>query len=323
MTGRAPAGRMRGLTLVELLIAAAIGSIVLGAVVQALVSSSRHFARADALAQMQAQADVALRFLRDDLRMAGHWGALRDVTAISGRAMPGQPNPLGLALPRRCAPAFTTDLARAVAPSASAAAWGCSAAAVSDSHALVVRFASAAAPGPQRNRLQLTGDTGSAALTTSAGTYSATTPGAAVRDLAVRGYYVAAASTTFPDQPVLRRLTLNALTTGPRYIDEEVTQGVEAMRVAAHVDLDGDGAADATLAAGDPALSRADANGLPGVDIVAVDVALVVRSESARWSDAGAHTFDLLGDTVTYPADGFMRMAVSQTVRVRNAGTPP
>ena len=283
----------RGLTLVELLVAATIGSVVLGAVVQALVVSSRHYARADALAQMQEQADVALRFLRDDIRMAGHWGALRSADAIAGRALPGDANPDGIALPSRCDPAFTTALAQPITLTRIVSDWGCRVGAVHGSDALAVRYASAAPQTAQRNRLQIVGDTLAATLSTTAAAAATPPPGHAIRDLAVRGYYVAPRSTVFPDQPVLRRLTLNALTRGPLFIDEEIVQGIEALRVAVHVDGDGDGAADTTLRAGD-----------------------------ARWPDEGAATLEVMGDAVTFPADGHMRIATTQTVRVRNAGWP-
>ncbi|MEO0616909.1 MAG: PilW family protein [Pseudomonadota bacterium] len=310
--------RQQGLTLVELLVAAVMGSVVLGAVAQLLVVSSRHYARTETLAQMQEQADVAIRFLRDDLRMAGHWGALRDAAAIGGSARSDDPNPSGLALPARCAPRFTTDLVIAVALHTTPDAWGCRIAARDDSHALSLRYASAEAFAPQTNRLQIVGDTETAQLTTRAQTPDAPTPGAGIRDLAVRGYYVAPASTLFPDQPVLRRMTLNALTSGPRYIDEEITPGVEAFRVAAHVDFDGDGAADTLIPANHPALARRDATGAADHPPLAVTVAVVVRSETARWRGAGAHTFEVPGASLHFPDDGFLRIAAITTVRVRN-----
>ena len=315
--------RQRGLTLVELLVAALMGSIVLGAVVQLLVVSSRHYARTKTLAHMQEQADVALRFLRDDLRMAGHWGALRDPAAISGRARVDDANPSGLTLPTRCAARFTTDLMRAVEVHATPDAWGCRVTAQPESHALALRYASAEAFAPQVNRLQLEGDTESAQLTLRAQTPNASAPGASVRDLTVRSYYVAPSSSVFPDQPVLRRMTLNALTSGPRYIDEEITPGVEVFRVAAHIDLDDDGAAETLVPAGHPALARLDASGAASHPPMALTIAVVVRSESARWRGTGAHTFELADETVNIPDDGYLRLSATTTVRVRNAPVQP
>ncbi|MEM6807931.1 MAG: PilW family protein [Pseudomonadota bacterium] len=315
---RAPLGQ-RGLTLVELLVAALMGSIVLGAVVQLLVVSSRHYARTETLAQMQEQADVAIRFLRDDARMAGHWGALRDAAVIEGGARADDPNPAGLALPARCAPRFTTDLLRAVEVRTTTDAWGCRVTARTDSHALALRYASAEAFAPQANRLQLVGDTEAARLTLRAQTPDASIPGAGIRDLAVRGYYVAPSSTVFPDQPVLRRMTLNALTSGPRYIDEEITPGVEVFRIAAHIDLDGDRVADTIVPAGHPALGRPDAMGAATHPPIALTLAVVVRSETARWRGVGAHTFEASDETLHFPDDGYLRVMSIATVRMRNA----
>ncbi|MEM9057204.1 MAG: PilW family protein [Pseudomonadota bacterium] len=311
--------RQFGLTLVELLVAALMGSIVLGAVAQLLVVSSRHYARTETLAHMQEQADVALRFLRDDLRMAGHWGALRDAAAIEGGARVDDANPSGLALPARCTPRFTTDLVRAVEVHTTPDTWGCRVRARADSHTVALRYASAEVFAPQANRLQLVGDTEAARLTLRARAPDASLPGASIRDLAVRGYYVAPRSSVFPDQPVLRRMTLNALTSGPRFIDEEITPGVEVLRIAAHVDLDGDGAADTVVPAGHPALGRLDATGAAVHPPIALTLAVVVRSETARWRRAGAHSFEVPDDTLHFPEDGYLRVASIETVRVRNA----
>ncbi|MEN0043587.1 MAG: PilW family protein [Pseudomonadota bacterium] len=310
--------QQRGLTLVELLVAALMGSIVMGAVVQLLVVSSRHYARTETLAHMHEQAEVAIRFLRDDLRMAGHWGALRDATAIVGRARVDDVNPSGLTLPARCGPRFTTDLVRAVEVHTTPDTWGCRVTARPDSHALVLRFASAESFAPQANRLQITGDTEVARLTLRAQAPDASIPGASIRDLAVRGYYVAPRSSVFPDQPVLRRMTLNALTSGPRYIDEEITPGVEVLRLAAHIDFDNDGVADAVVPAGHAALGRLDTTGAAAHPPIALTIAVVVRSETARWRRAGAHTFELPNGTLHIPDDGYLRVASIATVRVRN-----
>lgn len=309
---------MQGFTLVELLVATLLGAAVIGSVAQALVHSSRSFARAEALAELQQHAHVALRYLAADIRLAGHWGALRRAADIEGRATPAGANPLGLPLPARCDSAFTTRLTVPIELGLSVDAWGCALNGRPDSDALAVRFVGAAPESPQRGRLQLAGDTRSARLVAD-GSAAPTGPGASVRDLQVRGYYVAPSSTLFPGQPVLRRLTLAARTSGPLYVDEEIAPGVEYFRAAAHIDTDGDGLADERTAAGDTRLQALSAEFRPVVRTIAVDIAVVVRSDAPSWPGTGEFRAELPGGDVRLPDDGYLRLAARRTVLLRNA----
>lgn len=63
-----------GLTLVELMVSIAIGMTVLSGVVQVLVVSKSNFVTERELAALQENARFALRFLTDEIRMAGYTG---------------------------------------------------------------------------------------------------------------------------------------------------------------------------------------------------------------------------------------------------------
>lgn len=74
--------RERGLSLVELMIASALGLVMLGAMGQALVNGSRSYREDEARARLDAEARFALAQLTADLEMAGWWGGLRGPQAV-------------------------------------------------------------------------------------------------------------------------------------------------------------------------------------------------------------------------------------------------
>lgn len=78
-----PALRIRGFTLVELMVAITIGLIILAAVTSLFVSTKRSYSEQDRQAKMQENARFALNFLSYDLRLAGYYGCLDDVDAQS------------------------------------------------------------------------------------------------------------------------------------------------------------------------------------------------------------------------------------------------
>lgn len=299
-----------------------IGLIMLAALVQALVFTSRHYQRAETLAQMQEQADVAVRFLREDLQLAGHWAMSAEAARISGRATTTDDNPDALRLPVQCADAITTRLTFSVEAMANTTGWGCAATNVALADGLIVRYARPVSMAPQPGRLQLLSAPIQSRLIED-GVIPATWPAPfALHDLQVMAYYVAPSSSVFPDQPVLKRVTLNATTHGPRYIDEEIIAGVEAMQVSIDVDSNNDQIADNTLQAGDPALAMVDAENRPLLTPLAVSVSLVLRSETAGWPEVAPQRFRLGDLDWLSPADGHLRLSTTISVRLRNAVMP-
>ncbi len=82
--------RQLGLSLVELLVALAIGMTVMSGVVQVLVVSKSNFIAERELASLQENARFALRFLSDEIRMAGFNGCsstpLNYANSVNGSA---------------------------------------------------------------------------------------------------------------------------------------------------------------------------------------------------------------------------------------------
>lgn len=75
--------RQRGLSLIELMIAILIGSILILAVVQVFSASRTAYQLSQGIARNQENARFALDFLARDLRMAGHMGCVNDQSLLS------------------------------------------------------------------------------------------------------------------------------------------------------------------------------------------------------------------------------------------------
>ncbi|KAF1016366.1 MAG: hypothetical protein GAK31_01864 [Stenotrophomonas maltophilia] len=73
-----PSYRIRGLSLIELMIAMVIGLVLMLAVVQIFIASRAASQLSEGAARTQENARFALDFLQRDLRMAGHFGCVND-----------------------------------------------------------------------------------------------------------------------------------------------------------------------------------------------------------------------------------------------------
>lgn len=80
-------GRMRGLSLIELMVALVLGLLLTAAVLQVYLATKRTFVTQDQLGQQQEGGRYALDHIARDLRMAGLFGC-------ASRRMPGQPLPI-------------------------------------------------------------------------------------------------------------------------------------------------------------------------------------------------------------------------------------
>lgn len=74
---------MRGMSLVELMVAMTIGLIILAAVSSLFVSSKQTYTTQDNLARLQENGRFAMQFVIKDLRLGGYVGCLDDVDATS------------------------------------------------------------------------------------------------------------------------------------------------------------------------------------------------------------------------------------------------
>jgi type IV pilus assembly protein PilW len=75
--------RIRGFSLVELMVALTIGLIILSAVSMLFVNSKKTYTTQDSLARLQENARFAMQFLTKDLRLAGYYGCISDIAPDS------------------------------------------------------------------------------------------------------------------------------------------------------------------------------------------------------------------------------------------------
>ena len=75
--------RIRGFSLVELMVALTIGLIILSSVSMLFVSSKKTYTTQDRLARLQENARFAMHFIIKDLRVAGYYGCIDDINADS------------------------------------------------------------------------------------------------------------------------------------------------------------------------------------------------------------------------------------------------
>jgi type IV pilus assembly protein PilW len=71
---RIPAGKARGLSLVELMVAIALGLVLAAGAISIFVSNKRNYEVTEDLSRLQENARFAIEAMLDDLRMAGHVG---------------------------------------------------------------------------------------------------------------------------------------------------------------------------------------------------------------------------------------------------------
>lgn len=308
-------GTQRGVTLIELLITMSIGIIIIGTIAQALALTSASYLKAESLVAMQEQADVAIGFLTEDIRHAGHWGLSGSARKIGGRSSVGDENPLSLQLPQRCSASFVLDLAHGVEPRPDTDSWQCNLSSATGSDAIAIRHASPDHVVSQPNRLQVLSGPQPVITDDGRDPTAANTPSERM-NLNVRGYYIAAQSSLFPDQPVLRRLTLTALSTRPHFIDEEIAAGIERMRLAVDVDTNDDGFADETMAANDARIAQRDSDNVPVNTVLGVHVWLVVRSAESLWPQTNAQQLNVGSQQWTAPNDGRLRFVSQQYIAI-------
>ncbi|HSC06562.1 MAG TPA: PilW family protein [Steroidobacteraceae bacterium] len=321
----------RGLSLIELMVALVIGSILMIGAVSVYVQSRKTFAVNEAVARLQENARYALSMIEPDLRLANHWGLTSDPLMITG-TVGNVPMAVGGAA-AACGANFPIDLRRAVdgANDINEGSWplacGANNGVRDTSDLIVIRRAGTESVPADAQKLQVfTTRAGGASRVFQSDSEPAPIvntppfgPNAEVHDLIVRAYYIADDAQTQPGLPTLRRKDLVA---GPSFQDEEIMPGIENMQVQFGIDLggpdtDGNGFPDFYTGVparyvnpGDPLLNTAL--------VVTARIWLLVRAADLEvgFADTNAYSF---GNVQNYiPNDGFRRLLVSRTIQVRN-----
>jgi type IV pilus assembly protein PilW len=318
--------KQTGLTLIELMVALAIGSFLVIGAVQIYTQSRQAFVVNESIARVQETAQFAMDTIEADLRMASNWGRNSRGLAVEGRSVIGNVNPNGLPLPAgNCALDWALNLALPIDGNNNAYALACAATGGSqaNSDVVTVRRASVAAVPLEAGRLQIQTTRIQGQLFAD----GAVPPGfvasdSATHNLVVTSYYVSPTSTLINGVPTLRRHRLiGGGAAGPRIVDEEVAPGVENLQIQLGVDVDEDNTVDRYVNPGDPIYDPNAVGFVPGARIMTARIWMVVRGIDIEPGVRDARDYAPGDVDLGVPNDSFRRMQVSKTILLRNART--
>ncbi len=323
-----------GLTMVELLVALAIGSFLMIGAVQIYNQSRQAFVINESIARVQETAQFALDTIERDMRMASNWGRSSRALSIEGRSTVADWNPNSLPEPAVCGDGWALDLAMAVNGENNAYTLPClphpSGAAQANSDIITVRRATVAPVPVDDTRLQIQttrvqGEIFSAAAPPAAFSTAINPdtgqPASTTHNLLVNAYYVNDNSSLIPGVPTLRRKRLTSVGGAPTIVDEEIAPGVENIQIQLGIDVDADNTVDRYVNPGEGVYDPHDPLFIPGARVITARIWLLVRGVSIENGIVDPTNYTP-GDRVlgTYN-DNFRRMLVSKTILLRNART--
>ena len=325
--------RSLGVTLIELMVALAIGGFLMIGAVSVFLQARQTFRLTDSIARLQETGRFALDALEPEIRMAHYWGLTTQTVAIEGRAGPADANGLG---PDNCGTNWTIDFDKAVEGSNNAYTWACAAGPVGGNGAsdtsdtLVVRRVSENEPAALVDDTLYLQTRRSSTSRLFTGTsppaeflpISAAAP-SETRTVLVTGYYVGKSSALGANMPSLRRKVFTGDTSG-NVADEEVLPGVEDMQIQFGVDTDpfggpNRGSIDRYVNPGDPILTPGNVAFIPDAEILAVRIWLRIRAENPETGYHDTRTYAYADQNVAAPNDAYRRVLLSKTIYLRNA----
>ncbi|MDJ0905305.1 MAG: PilW family protein [Woeseiaceae bacterium] len=316
--------RQTGLTLVELLVALAIGSFLIIGSVQIYNQSRQAFVVNESIARVQETAQFAMDTIEADLRMASNWGRTSRPLSIEGRSVLGDPNPNGLPEPNGCGDGWALDIAMTVDGENNDYNLACAAqpAAQGNSDHFTIRRATVDPVALENGRLQVqTTRIQGAVFADGAVPPPFSAADSSTHNLIVNTYYVADDSPLIPGTPTLRRKTLTTAGGAPIIVDQEIAPGVENLQIQFGVDTNEDNTVDRYVNPGDDVYNPIAAGYVPGARIMTARIWLVVRGLAPEVGIVDNRDYEPGDvDLGTYN-DGFRRMQVSKTILLRNART--
>ena len=331
--------QQHGMTLIELMVALAIGAFLMLGAVTVFMQSRTSFRVNEALSRLQENARFALDSMEPDIRMAHFWGLTARTYLIQGRRAPAEAPGVG---PHDCGNNWKINLNESLEGSNTYAnAIGCApttGTAVANSDVLVVRRAGEDAIAPaalMQNTLYIQSTRSQLGQIFRAASNGATAVPAGFNSttseshrLMATGYFVSSSSSV-NGLPSLRRKFIQADGT---IGEEEVLVGVEDMQIQFGIDTDvpgtpvapnpNRGSIDRYVNPDDPIIDPTNAGFNPNAEILAVRVWLRLRSDRVE---------NGLNDTTNYQyadrnagvfTDSVRRLLVSKTIYVRNARPP-
>ncbi len=342
----------RGLSLVELLVALAIGGFLIIGAVTVQSQTRKTFEVNEQHARLQETARFVLSVIEPDVQLAGLMGFSNNPNAvrmkvgstvqyasdmrITKAAVPNMPVELD-----SCGKNYVVDVTAAIKTEEGTWTMGCDA--IGGGHAtgsdvLTVRRSSVEKVAPEKGRIQLYSNrlTGVDAALFMDGT----APGpivdeiSEVRNLIMHTYYIAKDSEGRPGLPSLRLKQITAKAGSGDWADQEIARGVEDIQIEVGVDpgadnnsdnipddLENDGMAD--FVNGDVAryVKPNDAIMTSG-QVVAVRIWVRVRAEEREIGFEDNRTYKY-GSIDKAFNDGYRRVLMSRTIFLRNARSFP
>ena len=316
--------REHGLTLVEMMVALAIGSFLMIGAVQIYNQSRQAFVINESIARVQETAQFAMDTIEADLRMASNWGMTSRPMTIVGRAEQTDVNPKTLSVPMDCGEDWSLELTVPVDGFNNVHGLTCppdSGAAQANSDVLTIRRASVNPVPLQAGRLQIQTTRVAGEIFDDGiipGNYTAAD--SSTHNLMASSYYVDANSALIPGVPTLRRMSLGVQGANAAVFDQEIAPGVENLQVQFGIDADDDDHVDLYVDSQD---SRVTA-----VNVISVRLWMLMRAEQSErgLGYRNTHTYSAghsEAPAIT-PARGsdyspdYRRLALSKTIRLRN-----
>jgi len=345
--------RQSGLSMIELLVALAIGSFLIIGAVTLQSQSRRNFDVNEQQARLQEAARYVIAVIEPQLQLAGVYGFSQDPNSVmwddagsltppsklrmTSAAAPGLPDSL-----KTCGDNFAVDVLSTVTALNDDQDWdsGLDCAAegggqADDTDVLMLRHSAPDDVDPSASKLQVYSER-VAAQTNTRLFVSNDAPDVReedqreVRDMVVQAYYISTDSDGRPDMPALRAKLLGSEGGAPAFIDQEILRGVEDLQVQFGVDpgddVDGDGTPDdpggdgmADFVNGYAAqyVNAGDAL-LDSAQVVSVRIWVRVRGDVPEVGFVDNRRYQY-ADTDFTPEDGFRRVVMSRTIYLRNS----
>jgi type IV pilus assembly protein PilW len=345
--------KQRGLSLIELLVALAIGGFLIIGAVTVQSQTRKTFSVTENQARLQETARFVLSVIEPDVQLAGLYGYTNDGGAlgipVSGGnvinssdfkvgdgAVSGAP-----AVMNDCGNNYVYDVNAPVRVDNGTWFMSCGAQGggfVTGTDVLTVRRSGTEKAAATAGRIQLY--THRTALQNQKLFWNGTAPGplldniAEVRDLIMQAYYVSKDSDGRPGLPSMRLKQITAAAGSGTWDDQEIVRGVEDIQIEVGIDtgqdtmkdgtpddVDGDGMVDLVngdvrryVQPGDAAIARGQ--------IVAIRIWVRVRAEEAEpgFKDDRAYKY---GNTDVTFNDGYRRVVMSRTIFLRNSRSFP
>lgn len=317
--------RQSGITLIELMVALAIGSFLMIGTIQIYNQSRQAFAVNESIARVQETAQFAMDTIEADLRMASNWGRNSRGLAVEGRSITGTANPRGLPQPVvNCAADWALNLGLPIDGVNNGYGLGCPATGAADlnSDVITVRRASVIPAALEAGRLQIQTTRIQGELFADGAIPVGFSPAdSATHNLIVNSYYVSPTSQLIPGVPTLRRQRLTVDSGAPAIVDDEVAPGVENIQIQLGIDVDQDNTVDRYVNPGDPIYDPNAGGFIPGARVMTARIWMLVRGVNLETGLQDTRTYIMGGTNLGTRSDDFRRMQISKTILLRNART--